>query len=187
MSAQNNLERQKAYRKKQQELKRKQKDPIYQEAEFITSRAANISPFVQFAISLRELYKQHEIDNSLIEKLIATAMERVEEDENILVARSLKRRMEEFIADRIDYHGDNNMKFYIYRNWVAEKKAVIHRADCSYCNNGKGLQKNIHDDKNGAWSKSYDTYDEAKKAANESYNGYDLMVRDCAVCLKNEN
>jgi len=35
------------------------------------------------------------------------------------------------------------MSFFIYENWVAEKKAVIHRGECSFCNNGRGIHQNI--------------------------------------------
>lgn len=184
MSAKNNTERQKEYRAKQRQFKMKHSDPLYQEFYFVKSRAACISPYVQFALSIKDLYERHEIEDSLIENLISSAMKRVEEQENILVARSLERRMKEFLNENLVYQKEDNMKYYIYRNWVAEKKAVIHRADCSYCNDGTGLQKTIHANKNGAWSESFDSYNQAKEAANEPYNGHDLVVRNCAVCLR---
>jgi hypothetical protein len=178
MSAKSNSDRQKAYRVTQ-------KDPICQESNFVNSRAANISPFVQFALSLQNIYEQGEIDKDLIDHLISDAMQRVEEDENILVARSLKRRMEEFITNKSSYTEDENTMYYIYRNWVAEKKAVIHKGSCSFCNDGKGLQVNSRGNKNGVWSQGYNAYEIAREAAEDPYEGHDdLEVKICSVCLK---
>ena len=178
MSAKSNFDRQKAYRAMQ-------KDPIHQEDKFVNSRAANISPFVQFALSLQEIYEQGKIDKVLIDELVEDAVKRVGKCENILVARSLKRRMKEFIVKNDDFVRGENMTYYIYRNWTAEKKAVIHKANCSHCNNGKGKRDNIRGDKNGAWSQEYKTYEEAKQIAGKPYKGHDdLEVKDCSVCLK---
>jgi len=179
MSAKSNSNRQKAYRAIR-------KDPICQESKFVTSRAANISPFVQFSLSLQNIYGQGKITIDLINQLISDAMQRVEECEDILVARSLKRRMEEFITKDSNFAEDANTMYYIYRNWVAEKKAVIHKASCSYCNSGKGLHNNLRGNKNGAWSQQgYKTYGEARKAAEEPYEGHDdLEAKNCSVCLK---
>lgn len=30
------------------------------------------------------------------------------------------------------------MSFYIYENWQADDKAVIHKGSCSFCNEGEG-------------------------------------------------
>lgn len=178
MAAKSNSDRQKVYRATQ-------KDPIRQETNFVNSRAANISPFVQFALSLQEIYEQGKIDKDLINNLIADAMKRVEECENILVARSLKRRMEKFITKDNDFVQEENMTYFIYRNWTAEKKAVIHKANCSYCKNGKGLHKKKRGNKNGTWSQEYQTYEEAKRTAEMPYEGHDdLEVKNCSVCLK---
>lgn len=39
--------------------------------------------------------------------------------------------------------------FWVYENWVAEKKAVVHRAECGHCRNGHGSHPNIHGGQNG--------------------------------------
>jgi len=31
------------------------------------------------------------------------------------------------------------MDYWIYENWTAEQKAVIHRSNCSFCNAGRGV------------------------------------------------
>ena len=180
MTTKNNSERQRSYRAKQ-------KDPLRQESNFVHSRVANISPFVQFALSLQELYTQGGISKTLIDTLVENAMTRVEKCENILVARSLKRRMEVFVTNNNDFVRGENTTYYIYRNWAAAKKAVIHKANCSYCNYGKGLQNNRRGDKNGAWSQEYKTYEDAKKDAEKPYKSHDdLEVKNCDVCLKFE-
>jgi len=57
------------------------------------------------------------------------------------------------------------MQFWIYQNWRAESKAVIHRADCRQCNDGKGCHKNIHGNRNGQWLGPFSTLDAAESAA----------------------
>ncbi|HEC93260.1 MAG TPA: hypothetical protein ENI51_09755 [Candidatus Atribacteria bacterium] len=74
------------------------------------------------------------------------------------------------------------MTFYIYRNWVAEKKAVIHRAECGSCNNGKGCHENPLGDKNGKWFGPFETFEDAKKDANKPYKSIYLEVRFCGKC-----
>ena len=73
------------------------------------------------------------------------------------------------------------MNFYVYENWVAEKKAVIHRGECSFCNNGDGIHPNIHGEKNGRWHGPFDSYEEARGFA-EGLR--DREVRDCKFCLR---
>lgn len=70
-------------------------------------------------------------------------------------------------------------EYYIYENWVAEKKAVIHRDICGNCNHGQGKHANICGEKNGKWHGPFKTYDKAKKFA---LNLDDRTVRDCKVC-----
>ena len=103
MTPDNNAIRQKKHRLKK-------KDSIYQERSFVQSRTSNISPFVQFALSLHHLYTNRAIDKDLIDNLIADAVHRVEKCENILVARSLKRRMEEFILKGKDIYEEEKLK-----------------------------------------------------------------------------
>jgi|GEM_PF-1411855 len=70
-------------------------------------------------------------------------------------------------------------KYYIYENWVAEKKAVIHRSNCGNCNYGQGKGTNIHGEKNGKWHGPFKTYDETKNCA---LRLDDRRIRDCKVC-----
>ncbi len=74
------------------------------------------------------------------------------------------------------------MTFYIYRHWAAEKKAVIHRAECGCCNNGEGCHKNPLGDKNGEWSSAFETFEDAKDNASKVYQGRKLEVRICKKC-----
>lgn len=57
------------------------------------------------------------------------------------------------------------MNFYVYENWTAEHKAVIHRADCGFCNNGKGSGRNKLGNKNGRWHGPFDSLTKAERAA----------------------
>ena len=74
------------------------------------------------------------------------------------------------------------MSYFIYRNWVAEKKAVIHKGVCGMCKNGRGCHTNPLGNKNGEWSKEFKTFSDAKKEASVTYQGRRLKVRFCAKC-----
>ncbi|WP_156964360.1 hypothetical protein [Clostridium sulfidigenes] len=39
--------------------------------------------------------------------------------------------------------------YYVYENWRAEKKDVIHKGDCRLCNEGNGTGKNTLGESNG--------------------------------------
>ena len=49
-------------------------------------------------------------------------------------------------------------EYYFYHNWTAEKggKAIIHRGDCSFCNNGRGIH-NTGQTRNGQWIGPFNT------------------------------
>ena len=70
--------------------------------------------------------------------------------------------------------------YYIYENWVADKKAKIHKATCAYCNNGNGRHEEIHGDKNGRWHGPFSSYNKAKKAALELE---DRKISNCGHCV----
>ena len=70
------------------------------------------------------------------------------------------------------------MSFWIYENWTAEKKAVIHRAECPFCNNGQGIHKVKTEGRNGRWHGSFPTF-QAVIAAAQKLN---RNVRKCKFC-----
>jgi len=57
------------------------------------------------------------------------------------------------------------MSYWVYENWRAESKAVIHHCACGYCNNGNGFHRNIHGNRNGQWHGPLPTYEEAMEKA----------------------
>jgi len=57
------------------------------------------------------------------------------------------------------------MSYWVYENWTAESKAVIHRGDCGNCNEGRGCHKNIRGEANGRWLGPFETLREAEAAA----------------------
>ena len=74
------------------------------------------------------------------------------------------------------------MTYYVYENWVAEKKARIHKGSCSHCKEGNGTGRNTLGKKNGQWHGPFSSYNEAKKLA-ESLE--DRVVSDCGHCKPN--
>lgn len=73
--------------------------------------------------------------------------------------------------------GDN--LYYIYENWVAEKKVVIHKGVCSFCNNGEGVQKNPLENSNGRWHGPFNSYEYTKKFAQSIHN---RKLKECSFC-----
>lgn len=57
------------------------------------------------------------------------------------------------------------MNFYVYENWTAEDKAIIHRDSCGHCNYGRGCHANPLSDKNGKWHGPFESFEGAEKAA----------------------
>ena len=44
------------------------------------------------------------------------------------------------------------MEYWVYENWTAEHKAVVHSATCGFCNHGRGTNKRKpRGDANGKW------------------------------------
>lgn len=57
------------------------------------------------------------------------------------------------------------MSFYVYENWTAEHKAVIHLGSCGNCNEGKGCHENPLGNRNGRLHGPFDTLNGAQRAA----------------------
>lgn len=67
--------------------------------------------------------------------------------------------------------------FWVYRNWI-HNRARLHRADCSYCNNGRGTQ-NASNSTTGEW-RSFAAEAEARQFL--SSLDYDDAAA-CGVCM----
>jgi len=72
------------------------------------------------------------------------------------------------------------MSYWVYVNWTAEHKAVIHWGSCGNCNNGKGCHPNPLGEKNGAWRGPFRDLDEARERAKETHK----PVREHACVTK---
>ena len=71
------------------------------------------------------------------------------------------------------------MRYYVYENWTAEHKAVIHKGTCRYCNEGQGCQENSLGNKNGKWHGPFDSFEKAGSAAENTGR----PVRPCSRCI----
>lgn len=70
------------------------------------------------------------------------------------------------------------MEYYVYENWT-HKKAVIHLADCGFCNQGKGNHKNTTN-KNGQWLGPFKNEKKAKLIAKKTKR---KTISKCSICL----
>lgn len=57
------------------------------------------------------------------------------------------------------------MRYWVYENWAAESKAVIHSGDCRFCNDGAGTGRNTRGDRNGRWHGPFASTLDAEGAA----------------------
>jgi len=67
--------------------------------------------------------------------------------------------------------------FYVYENWRAEQKAVIHSGSCSSCNYGKGVHPGASND-NGRWYGPFYSFQDAYQCASET----NRPIRSCKKC-----
>ena len=70
------------------------------------------------------------------------------------------------------------MSYWVYENWVAESKAVVHDGACRFCNEGQGTGRNLRGDRNGRWHGAYGSVAEASTAA--SATGRPVRLCRCA-------
>jgi len=55
--------------------------------------------------------------------------------------------------------------YWVYENWTAEHKAVIHDGACGSCNHGNGCHSNPLGNRNGRWHGPFATLATAKAKA----------------------
>jgi len=54
------------------------------------------------------------------------------------------------------------MNYYVYENWTAEKKAIIHTGFCGNCNEGRGCHEHKLGNRNGQWHSPFGSLGEAR-------------------------
>ena len=72
------------------------------------------------------------------------------------------------------------MSYWVYENWVAENKAIIHSANCGHCNDGQGCHPNPLGNKNGKWIGPFDSMAQAESVAKATGK----PVRSHSCCKK---
>lgn len=70
--------------------------------------------------------------------------------------------------------------YWVYENWTAEKKAVIHLSTCGSCNDGGGCHANSRGDRNGRWHGPFETLVDAEGFASSLG---ERTVRKCSRCV----
>ena len=82
-----------------------------------------------------------------------------------------------------------NTGFYYYLNYP-NAKVTIRNSSCRFCNNGMGIQVNIHGDYNGIWSERFDTLNDAildLEAKVQTINSNrNIVLKYCQVCISNK-
>lgn len=70
------------------------------------------------------------------------------------------------------------MKYWVYENWT-HGKAIVHKAECGFCNFGKGVRRTFGN--NGKWHGPYKTKEEARLKARQTNRE---RVAFCIPCNK---
>lgn len=77
------------------------------------------------------------------------------------------------------------MAFYVYQNYPTAR-VIIHKGQCSFCNEGNGAQENPLGDENGQWHISpnvgYNTYQEAQMKAQYLATEMNTQYQNCQRC-----
>jgi hypothetical protein len=77
------------------------------------------------------------------------------------------------------FNDSNDMRaFWVYENWTAQgHRATVHRANCSFCNNGRGVHGGGQT-RNGRWHGPFSSSEDAASAVCAS----GAAIRECARC-----
>ena len=73
------------------------------------------------------------------------------------------------------------MGFYFYTYYI-NPKITLHWRECSFCNNGQGLQANLLGKATGRWRGGYPSYEAARKAALEIAEELNIEPVNCKRC-----
>jgi len=85
--------------------------------------------------------------------------------------------MSEFIQRSIEV-----MTYYFY-TYYRNPKITLHRADCGFCNKGKGMQTARSHNGTGRWRGSYSQFEQAVEAARLFSEQMGVEPTYCQRCL----
>lgn len=77
--------------------------------------------------------------------------------------------------------GTSQNGIYFYFN-VPTRKVTLHKGQCSFCNQGSGLQTTIHGEDNGGWRGGFDTYQSAVAEAQIIAQEMGIHPTNCRRC-----
>lgn len=69
------------------------------------------------------------------------------------------------------------MSYFVYENWVRDK-AIVHRSDCSFCNDGNGLHGS-RTTKSSTW---HGPFESPSKALERAKRCRRTRTEGCAIC-----
>ena len=73
----------------------------------------------------------------------------------------------------------NKQLYYVYENWVANgHTARIHKAECSFCNSGKGIH-DTHNVEHGQWHGPFSVIEDMEK----SFSPNRVIITKCKICF----
>ena len=87
------------------------------------------------------------------------------------------RKKSRITVDSHLFREGNSRGFFVYENWTAEHKAVIHSGSCGYCQEGRGCHENPLRNRNGKWHGPFDSLEEAGMAAKNT--GRPVRFHNC--------
>jgi hypothetical protein len=69
-------------------------------------------------------------------------------------------------------------QYWVYENWTHDR-ARVHKSECTFCNDGRGVHAEVIDKRNGTW---HGPYADRAAAFNDAVKTGRASNRGCAVC-----
>ncbi|WP_461041927.1 hypothetical protein [Spirosoma harenae] len=77
----------------------------------------------------------------------------------------------------------NKMTTFYFYAYYRNPKVTLHKGECRFCKNGKGMQPNKPGYLTGRWRGSYSSFELALEAAQEISQGLNVSPTVCQRCL----
>jgi|GEM_PF-5028515 len=168
----------------EKELVKKESAAIYQFFDYTRSRILSVSAIEQIAGIPKNTLLNLLTTNRTIPASHIISLVRVLEDFGYQTRWDWDWITSQHNPDRLNTDQADGIAgggIYFYFNHP-NRKVTLHRGKCSFCNDGKGLQENVHGEGNGGWRGMFNTYESAMTAAQVIAQEIGVEPTNCRRC-----
>jgi len=168
----------------EKELVKRESAAIHQFFDYTRSRVLSVSAIEQIALIPKNTLLNLLTTNRSIPASHIISLVRVLEDFGYQAQWDWDWITSQHNSDRLVTdlpEGANGRGIYFYFNYP-NRKVTLHRGDCSFCNDGDGLQENVHGEGNGGWRGRFKTYESATAAAQVIAQEIGVESMNCRRC-----